>query len=192
MKRLLILLPAVLAAQSALDSPPLAHVLDAAGQLTPVYGLAGNFIAGEPGPALLAYSNDGELEWRLEPGRLTVRRQGRTTVFPTEAVRAVIRGTAVQFPDTNETFRLDGDSLVPSSEEPPSQLAGRTIAWMDGKLRIFQADGSVEEVNCEREPESWTAAAADWARLTIDGRPYLLRLTAGRTRLYVLPQRRRP
>jgi len=192
MKRLLLLFPVVLFAQSGLDSPPLAHVLDQDGKLTPIYGLAGNFIAGEPGAPLLAYSNDGELEWRLEPGRLTVRRQERTTVFPTEAVRAVFRGATVRFPDSNETFRLVGDSLVPSSGEPLPQLAGRTIVWVDGKLRIFQADGTAEEVDCEREPESWTAAAAGWAHLTIAGRPHLLRLTGGRTRLYVLPQRRRP
>jgi hypothetical protein len=192
MKRLLWLCPMLLAAQSALDVPPLAQVRNGDGRLTPIYGLAGNFVSGEPGPVLLAYANDGELEWRLEPGRLTVTRQGRTTVFPADARRAIFRGAAVQFPDSSETLRLDGDSLVPSSEEPLSQLAGRTIEWVDGKLRIFQPDGRVDEVACAAEPESWTAAGPDWAHLTIAGRSYLLRLAAGRAALYVLPLRGRP
>ena len=36
-----------------------------------------------------------------------------------------------------------------------------------------------------------TAAAANWARLAINNRPHLLRLTPGRVELFVLPQRSR-
>ena len=43
MKRLIFFLSLILSAQQAIDSPPLAHVLDSAGRLTPIHGLAGNF-----------------------------------------------------------------------------------------------------------------------------------------------------
>ena len=191
MKRLLLVLSVVLSAQPAIDAPPLAHVLDADGLLTPIHGLAGNFISGQPGPALLAYSNDGDIEWRLEPGRLSATRDGRTVVFATAATRAVFRGAVASLPDSNEALRLAGDLLVFSSEELTSQLAGRVIIWRDGKLRIFQLDGTLEEIECLHEPESMTAAAANWARLVINKRPHLLRLTPGRVELFVLPQRSR-
>jgi len=191
MKRLLLVLAAVLSAQHAIDAPPLAHVLDADGLLTPIHGLAGNFLPGRPGPALLAYSNDGQIEWRLEPGRLSATRDGRTAVYATAATSAIFRGAVAVLPASNETLRLAGDLLVFSSEELQSQLAGRVIIWRDGKLRIFQLDGALEEIDCLQEPESMTAAAANWARLVINRRPHLLRLTPGRVALFVLPQRSR-
>jgi hypothetical protein len=187
MKRLVVLFSLILSGQ--VDSPPLAHVLDGEGRLTPIHGLAGNFIAGRPeaSPALLAYSNDGAIEWRLERGRLSATRNGVTAVFATEATRAVFRGDFAVLPESNESLRLAGDTLVFSSEEPPSQLAGRLITWVDGKLRIFQVDGSVEETVCPQEPDSLSAAAAHWAHVVIAGRAHLLRLTAGRVELFVLP-----
>ncbi|MFN0103463.1 MAG: hypothetical protein ACKV2U_15400 [Bryobacteraceae bacterium] len=191
MKPLLLFLSAVLSAQHSLDAPTLAHVLDADGQLTPILGLAGNFVPGRPGPALLAYSNDGDIEWRLEPGRLSATRDGRTAWFATPATRAFFRGAFAIFPDTNEILRLDGDLFVNSSDKPNLQLAGRAITWHDGKLRIFQPDGTEEEIACPQEPESITAAAAGWAHLIVNRRSHLLRLTSGRAQLYVLPQRRR-
>jgi len=191
MKRFLLVLSAVLAAQPALDAPPLAHILDAEGFLTPIHGIAGNFVAGEPGPALLAYSNDGQIEWRLEPGRLSATRGGVTATFPTTATLANFRGEFAVLPESNETLRLAGDEINYSSEEPQAQLAGRLIVWRDGKLQILQPDGSEEEVECPREPAHMTAAAADWAHLTVHGRPHLLRLTSGRTALFVFPRRHR-
>ena len=191
MKRLLLVFSVALSAQQAIDAPPLAHIVDANGRLTLIHGLAGNFLSGPPGPALLAYSNDGDIEWRLEPGRLSATRDGRTANFATAATRAVFRGDMAVLPASNETLRLAGDLLVFSSEEQISQLAGRVITWRDGKLRIFQLDGAVEEIECLQEPESMTAAAANWARLVIDNRPHLLRLTPGRVELFVLPQRSR-
>ena len=195
MKQLLLVLSAALSAalsaQPAVDAPPLAQVIDADGWLTPIHGLAGNFLSGRPGPALLAYSNDGDIEWRLEPGRLSATRNGRTANFATAATRAVFRGDMAVLPDSNETFRLAGDLLVFSSEEQSSQLAGRVINWRDGKLRIFQLDGTMEEIECLQKPESMTAAAANWARLVISNRQHLLRLTPGRVELFVLPQRSR-
>ncbi|MBI2685955.1 MAG: hypothetical protein HYX27_06545 [Acidobacteria bacterium] len=175
MKTLILLL-------AALDAPPLAFVLDQAGQLTPIYGVAGNFIPGRPGPSLLAYSNDGEIEWRLEPGRLTATRASRTYAFPTAATRANFRGSTAYLP--NETIRLD--------DEPESQLlAGRAITWSEGKLRITQPGGSQEELTLPYEPERMSAAAANWAYLIVNGRAHLLRLTPGRVELFVLPQRSR-
>lgn len=191
MKRLVFFLSAILSAQSALDAPPLAHVLDAGGLLTPVLGLAGNFVAGRPGPALLAYSNDGDIEWRLEPGRLSATRDGRSAVFATAAVRAVFRGEFAVLPESNEILRLDGDLLVSSSEAPAARLAGRIVAWREGRLHITQPDGSEEEAECLQEPSQMTAAAAGWAHLLIADRPHLLRLTPGRVQLFVLPQRSR-
>jgi hypothetical protein len=46
MKRILLFLSVALSAQQAIDAPPIAQVLDAEGLLTPIHGLAGNFIAG--------------------------------------------------------------------------------------------------------------------------------------------------
>ncbi|HEU0123702.1 MAG TPA: hypothetical protein VFQ91_24440 [Bryobacteraceae bacterium] len=189
--RLFLIFSAVLSAQPALDAPPIARVLDREGALTPIHGLAGNFIPGEPGPALLAYSNDGVIEWRLEPGRLTATQAGQTAVFSTTATRAVFRGDSAVLPESNESLRLVGDSLLNSSDEPTTQLAGRLIEWRDGKLHIFQADGSEEIIACLHEPEAMTAAAAHWAHLTIGGQAHLLRLTAGRVELFVLPHRSR-
>jgi hypothetical protein len=216
----LFVLSVVLSAQQAIDAPPLAHVLDGEGALTPIHGLAGNFVSGRPGVALLAYSNDGDIEWRLEPGRLSATRGGHTAVFATTATRAVFRGEMAVLAGPNETLRLVGDSLVfatepltagqargrerqkpeafgarvsgqVTGEEPAGRIAGRAIRWLEGMLRIVQMDGAVEEIACPVEPEHITAASANWAHLVIDGRPHLLRLTAGRVELFVLPQRRR-
>ncbi len=191
MKRLLLALSVVLSAQQTLDSPPLAHILDAEGRLTPIYGLGGNFITGRPGPQLLAYANDGDVEWRLEAGRLSATRGGRTAVLATVATRAIFHGEFAVLPESKETLRLVGDSIVDSSDEPLSQLAGRVVRWQDGKLRIFHPDGAEEEIECPQEPDAMTAAAADWAYVTIGSRSHLLRLTRGRVQLFVVPQRSR-
>ena len=193
MKRLILLCSLLLPAQSALEAPVLAQVLDAEGFLTPVHGTAGNFVAGRraPGPALLAYSNDGVIEWRLEPGRLIAIRDGAMATVTTTATRAIFRGDRAVLPESNETWRLAGDTFVYSSDEPLAQLAGRVITWRDGKLRIFQKDGAEEEVECLQEPESMTAAASNWAHVVIAGRAHLLRLTPGRVELFVLPRRGR-
>lgn len=193
MMRTLLLFSALLYAQPALDVPPVAHVLDTEGFLIPIHGLAGNFVTGRraAGPPLLAYSNDGVIEWRLEPGRLSATRDGKIATFPTTATRARFRGDSAVLLDSNESLRLAGDLIVYSSDEPLLQLAGRSITWSDGKLHIFQADESMEEAECLQEPESMTAAAANWAHLTIEGRAHLLRLTPGRVQLFVLPQRGR-
>ena len=190
MKRFIFFLSVILSAQQAIDSPPLAHVLDSAGLLTPIHGLAGNFLSGPPGPELLAYSNDGDIEWRLEPGRLSATRNGRATVFPTAATRASFRGDVATLPESNESLRLTGDSLESAKPQTP-KFAGRWIEWRDGKLQILQSDGAFEEIACPQEPESMTAAAANWAHLVINSRPHLLRLTPGRVALFVLPERRR-
>ncbi|MBL8240339.1 MAG: hypothetical protein JNM66_23160 [Bryobacterales bacterium] len=191
MKCLLLVLSVALSAQPTLHSPPLAHVLDGEGRLTAIYGLAGNFIHGRPGPALLAYANDGDIEWRLEPGRLSATRDGRTAVYATVATSATFHGEFAVLPESKETLRLVGESLVDSSDETPSQLAGRAARWQAGKLRIFQRDGSEDEIDCPQEPDAMSAASADWAFVSINRRPYLLRLTHGRVQLFVLPQRSR-
>ena len=194
MKRLLLLVSVLVSAQPAVEMPVVAQVLDEEGFLTPIHGLAGNFVAGRraPGPALLAYSNDGEIEWRLEPGRLMAIRDGAMAAVTTTAIRAIFRGDGAVLPESNETWRLVGDTLVLSSDEPFAQLAGRVVTWRDGKLRVFQRDGSVEEAECLQEPDSMTAAAANWAHVVIAGRAHLLRLTAGRVELFALPRRGRP
>jgi|GEM_PF-1617545 len=190
MKRTLLFLSAILSAQHSIDAPPLAHVLDADGWLTPIHGLAGNFLNGRPGPFLLAYSNDGDIEWRLEPGRLSATRDGRTAFIATTATHAQFRGDIAMLPESGETLRLNGDSLI-LSEGSSLRLAGRVIEWLDGRLRIFQSDGAFEEVACLQEPERMTAAAANWAHVVIGGHPHLLRLTKGRVELFVLPVRSR-
>lgn len=191
MKRLVLFLSAILSAQQSIDAPPLAHVLNADGLLTPIFGLAGNFVAGRSSQFLLAYSNDGDIEWRLEPGRLSATRGGRTAVFATTASRAIFRGDAAVLPESGEILRLDGESFVRTSEEPAKLVAGRSIRWEDGMLRITQPNGAVEELPCPVEPDELTAAASDWVHVTVDGRAHLLRLTAGRAALFVLPLRRR-
>lgn len=191
MKRLLLFLSAMLSAQQSIDTPPLAHVLDGEGLLRRIHGLAGNFVAGLPGAALLAYSNDGDIEWRLETGRLSATRGEVTAVYATTATRAIFRGTAALLPEFTELLSFDGTGIHQSSEKSNSQLAGRTVLWNDGKLQIFQEDGTLEEIDCPVEPERMTAAAANWAHLVIEHRPHLLRLTAGRVELFVLPERRR-
>jgi hypothetical protein len=137
---------------------------------------------------LLAYSNDGKVEWRLETGRLVAVRNGGTAVWATEATGAVFRGTVAVLAGTGETLRLTAeDTIEIFAGELTSEVAGRAVQWEEGKLRVAQADGAAEEVDCAREPDSISAAAAEWAHVEIDGRPYLLRLTRGRVRLYVLP-----
>lgn len=194
MMRVLWLFSLLAAAQPAVESPVVAQVLDEEGFLTPVHGLAGNFVAGRraPGPVLLAYSNDGEIEWRLEPGRLIAIRDGAMATVTTTATRAIFRGDRAVLPESNEAWRLVGDTFVSSSDEPLAPLAGRVVTWRDGKLRVFQRDGAVEEVECLQEPDSMTAAAANWAHVVIAGRAHLLRLTPGRVELFALPRRGRP
>ena len=191
MKRLFILLSAVLSAQQAIDAPPLAHVLDGEGLLTPIHGLAGNFVSGRPGPVLLAYSNDGDIEWRLEAGRLSATRGDVTAVYATPATNAIFRGAVAVLPEFAEFLIFDGEDVHQTSDKSTLQLAGRTVLWKDGKLRIFQEDGALEEVECPVEPERMTAAAAHWAHLVIKNRPHLLRLTSGRVELFILPERLR-
>ncbi len=190
MTRLLLLLSVAVSAQQVLDLPPLAHVLDGEGRLTAVYGLAGNFVPGAPGETLLAYANDGEYEWRLAAGELVVTHEGQTARRATEATRAEFRGAFAVLGEERETLRLEGGELVAAEAAPAAlSLAGRTVVWADGQLRITQADGSEETAECPVEPEAMTAAAADWVRLTVGGRPHLLRVTPGRVALYVLPKR---
>ena len=190
MMRLLLLLSVAVCAQQVLDVPALAHVLDGDGRLTAVYGLAGNFVPGVPGETLLAYANDGEYEWRLAAGEVTVTHEGQTARRATEATRAEFRGAYAVLGEERETLRLEGGELVAAEEAPAAlSLAGRTILWAEGQLRVTQADGSEEPVDCPLEPEGMTAAGAEWARLTLAGRPYLLRVTPGRVGLYLLPKR---
>lgn len=181
MKKSSLLFAIAVCAQSSIDAPALARVLDD-GRLTPVYGLAGNFVRGESGAALLAYSFDGLLEWRLEPGRLSVN----GAVMAVSETEAVFRGDTATFPRTGEVWRYDGETFV-RADAAPSTIAGRQIEWRDGKLFVTQSDGAVESVDCAEEPGSITAAGANWAHW----RGHLLRLSKGRVGLYALPQRRR-
>lgn len=181
MKRLVYLFAVAVCAQSSIDAPALARVLDD-GRLTPVYGLAGNFVRGESGAALLAYSFDGFLEWRLEPGRVSAN----GVVMAVAETEAMFRGDTVSFPRTGEVWRYAGEAFVRAETATPF-VSGRLIEWRDGKLFVTQSDGAVESVDCPEEPDSMTAAGADWAHW----RGHLLRLSPGRVALYVLPQRRR-
>jgi hypothetical protein len=187
MRTLLWLCCVAMGAQEIGHAPALARVLDREGRLTAVYGLAGNFAAGEPGEALLAYANDGEYEWRLAEGLLSVTHAGRTVTSATAAMAAEFRGAYAVL--EGQAVRLEGEAIVPAAEAPAPE---RTIAWAEGWLMVRQADGTEERVECAREPGAWRAAAADWAHARIDGQSYLLRLTPGRVALYVLPERRRP
>jgi len=190
MKRILLVLSTVLSAQQAIDAPPLAHVLNSDGLLMPIHGIAGNFVPGRAGMALLAYSNDGDIEWRLEAGRLSATREEQTAVYVTTATTAIFRGDTAYLPETKDYIKFDGQMFHHSSEKSNLQLAGRKVFWKDGRLQIFQADGAMEEIACPLEPERMTAAAANWAHLVIEGRAHLLRLTPGRVELFVLPERR--
>jgi hypothetical protein len=181
MKRLLCLIAAVVGAQPSVEAPVLARVLDG-GRLTPVFGLAGNFVRGEGGAALLAYSFDGLLEWRLEPGRVSANGAGMATT----ETEASFRGDTVTFPRTGDVWRYDGEAIV-RADASKSTIAGRVIEWRGGKLFVTQPGGAVESIECAEEPDSITAAAAEWAHW----RGHLLRLSEGRVALYVLPQRRR-
>lgn len=181
MKKAAVLFALAVCAQPSIDAPALARVLDG-GRLTPIYGLAGNFVRGEDGVALLAYSFDGLLEWRLEPGRLSVN----GAVMAVAETEAVFRGDTATFPRTGEVWRYDGEAFV-RADAAQATIAGRLIEWRDGKLFVTQSDGAVESVDCPEEPDSMTAAGAGWAHW----RGHLLRLSRGRVALYVLPQRRR-
>ena len=181
MRKIGLVFAVAVCAQSSIDAPALARVLDG-GRLTAVYGLAGNFVRGENGAALLAYSFDGAIEWRLEPGRVSAN---GATMAVTET-EAVFRGSTVTFPRTGEVLRYDGESIRPADSASPA-IAGRIIEWRDGKLFVTQPSGDVESVDCLNEPAGMTAAEAHWAHWP----GHLLRLTPGRVALYVLPERRR-
>lgn len=193
MKCLLLLLPLTVWPQSRIDAPPLLTVLDADSRLTAVYGVAGSFIPGEPAEALLAYSNDGQIEWRLAPGRLSATRNGQTVAIETSKTSAIFRGATACFPEGGVCFRLEsGDLTEVSSDGQPTQLAGRSLTWQDGRLRLFQPDGQIEEIPLETEPVNITAAAAEWLHLRTANGSHLLRITPGRAKLYDLPAARRP
>lgn len=177
---------AFLAAQSVVDIPPIAQLLNSESRLISVYGLPANFVTGTPGIKLLAYSNDGSIEWRLEAGRLTVSAEGKTAAFPTQSLHAEFRGRTAFLPDSREIVRFNGDTLEPHSAAQ-STISGRGIEWSNGRLRVRQGDGSSEEVGCPIEPQEITAAAADWASVLIAGHPYLLDIRPGRVRLYFIP-----
>lgn len=170
----------------SVEAPPLAVVLDSTSyRLTRVYGLAGNFVRGEAGEELLAYSFDGEIEWRLEPGRLVARRGGIEAILATQSETAVFRGATARLAD-GRIVALDEDRLV-DVEVLSHRIAGRAIAWSGGELIVTQPDGTEERIPCATEPAGLTAAGPDWAHF--EGR--LLRLTAGRVALYHLPERSR-
>lgn len=192
MKLLLFFLCLALGAQELLEVPPLAYLRDWEGRLSPIYGLAGNFVHGPAGAEVLAYSNDGDIEWRLEPGRLVAQRDAREAFYPTEATAAEFRGDTALLRETGELLRLEGETLVAASAAAqPSTVAGRVVTWSEGRLTVRQADGAETVVDCPGEPSEITAAAANWARLTVGRQTYLLRLDAGRVELFVLPARRR-
>lgn len=181
MKRLVWAIVLTACAQTRIEAPALARVLDD-GRLTPIYGLAGNFVRGESGSELLAYSFDGEIEWRLEAGRVTAN----GAVLALTETEAIFRGATVTFPRTGEVWRYDGETIV-RAEAPSPLIAGRHIEWRDGKLFVTQSDGGVESVDYPDAPPAITAAGADWAHW----RGHLLRLAKGRVELFVLPERRR-
>jgi hypothetical protein len=187
MQRLFFLFASVLAAQPALDAPSLAIVLDPAGRLTPIRGLAGNFLPGAPGPTLLAYSNDGAIEWRLEEGLLTATAGELSASYPTPALGAEFRGPYAILPGLPGALYFDGAEIHPVDAAPPPLLAGRRIEWRDGILSVTHPSGLHEELECPAEPSRLTAAAADWVHLQINAQPHLLRLSPGRLALFVLP-----
>jgi hypothetical protein len=189
MKRFLLLFASVLAAQPALDAPPLAIVLAPGGRLTPIYGLAGNFLPGDPGPALFAYANDGSIEWRLEDGRLSATAGDVTALYPTSALDAHFRGPYAILPGHPGALHFDGAEIRHVDDDPPPLLAGRRIEWRDGILSVTHPSGDYEEIESPSEPTRLTAAAADWVHLQIHSQPHLLRLTPGRLALFVLPLR---
>ncbi|MBM3765765.1 MAG: hypothetical protein FJW32_10275 [Acidobacteria bacterium] len=181
MKKLACLIAVAVCAQSPIEAPALARVLDQ-GRLTQIYGLAGNFVRGEDGAALLAYSFDGDIEWRLEPGRVSAN----GAVLAVTETEAVFRGATVTFPRTGEIWRYDGESIV-RADAASSTIAGRLIEWRDGQLFVTQPGGEIEVIDCPAEPSSITAAGAGWAHW----QGYLLRLAKDRVALFVLPERRR-
>ena len=181
MKRITLVFAIAVCAQSSIEAPALARVLDD-GRLTPVYGLAGNFVRGDAGTPLLGYSFDGTTEWRLEPGRVSAN----GAILAVTETEAVFRGATVTLPRTGEVWRYDGEAIV-RAESAASTIAGRLIEWRDRELLVTQADGAVETIQCPDQPAAMTAAGADWAHWP----GHLLRLTAGRVTLYVLPERRR-
>ncbi|MBM3782946.1 MAG: hypothetical protein FJW30_01235 [Acidobacteria bacterium] len=174
----------LLAGLFGVEAPPVAVVLDG-GQLTRVYGLAGNFLRGESGERLLAYSFDGEIEWRLEPGRLLVRHGAVQDVLAVQAESAVFRGRTATLPDSR-AVAWNGERIV-EAKEAGLLIAGRAIEWRAGSLTVTQPDGTAESVDCPNPPGSLTAAGQDWAHF--DG--HLLRLTPNRVTLYILPARSR-
>jgi hypothetical protein len=189
--RLLLLFSVALHAQSSIDAPPLAQVLDANGRLTRVFGVAGSFVRGEPdAAAYLAYSFDGVIEWRLEEGRVTVSENGKTFVLPTTETTARFRGRTVDL-GASGSYRFDGEQWQPV-ESPERAILGTGIEYRDRVLVVRHGDGTEEQVSCPREPESMTAAGAAWVSLRIGGQAYLLRVTKGRVKLYLLPERRHP
>ncbi len=187
MHRLFFLFASVLAAQPALDAPSLAIVLDPAGRLTPIRGLAGNFLPGSPGPALLAYSNDGAIEWRLEEGFLTATTPHSSASYPTPAPDAIFRGPYALLPGRPGALHFDGAEIHHVDDVPPPLIAGRHIEWLDGVLSVTHPSGLREDLECPAEPSRLTAAAADWVHLSIGSQPHLLRLSQGRLALFVLP-----
>lgn len=190
MKTILWLASALLSAQSSVEIPPLAQVLDAQGRLTPIFGLPGNFYAGPPGVSLLSYSNDGAAEWKLEPGAVSITTAGKTTTLPTSARHAIFRGPSAIFNDLGDSLHFNGENLVRGSGQMETRIAGRSITWEAGRLRVVQPDGSPEEVACPQEPGEMTAAGGDWVHIIIGGESYLLHLRQERAQLYTLPRGR--
>ena len=129
----------------------------------------------------MLFRSDGMIEWRLEPGRLVARREGREAFYPTEATAAEFRADTAFLRESGELIRLDGETLVAAPPEAWAEtVTGRKVVWSEGRLTVTQAGGTETVVDCPGEPGEITAAAADWARLTVGRQAYLLRLTAGR------------
>lgn len=181
-------------AQTALDAPPLALLLSN-GRLTPVFGVAGTFITGEPGSALLSYSFDGEIEWRLEEGRITASQANVTAVYATTEASATFRGDKAILGESGLVLQMKEGVIEELDREffdgRADHIAHRTIGWADGKLHIIQNDGSKEEVDCPDQPSGMTAGSADWVHLTFQrpGRDALLLLSRGRAAIFRLPRR---
>lgn len=187
MRTLLLFLSCALSAQDLIPPLPLARILDRQERLLEVYGLPGNFLTGEPGGKLRAFSDDGTYQWRLDDETLQLETGGRSYRFSIGAGPVHFDGAFVELP--LGSWRFNGQALEPAPPLPERRVAGRRILWDAGRLTVRQPDGAEESTPCPLEPADFYAAGADWAATRVGPYAYLLSLRPGRVHLYVVPER---
>ncbi len=196
-----------LLAQSGITPPRVGYIRDEAGALRPVYGVAGNFVLGQPinkrpvisaafsgrlglaktAAALYTFDREGR---RL--GRLAAADGPAQFVFSSDGSEAI-----VFLPDTSEWFRWrnGGFQPVPIEDTEKTVIAtgltlagGKSLVAQDNELVLRAPDGTEKRTTLTGPILSIEWMGEDWIYVREAGRHAVARLAVDGLDVYRFPE----